>query len=63
MHSSRFRLANAAALMALAVSYDNVGGGEGPPRRDRHGRHVEVEPTQFTTPKHKSAALKKLLRK
>ncbi len=49
---------SASAAMAAPVATD-----EGPPRRDRHGKRMKVEPTEHTTSKTKSTSLKRLLRK
>lgn len=54
----------ALAAMTLSVAATNDGLGEpGPPRKDRHGKRLKVEPTRHTISKSKSASLQKLLRK
>lgn len=59
----RIGILGAAALLSIAAPLDPGMGDEGPPRRDRHGKRIKLDPTQFTTSREKSDSLKKLLRK
>lgn len=59
----RIGILAAAALLMAPAAMDPDMGGEGPPRRGRHGKRLKVEPTEHTRSKTKSASLSKLLRK
>lgn len=59
----QYMLVVAAAALSCGIGPMLALDAEPTPRCDRHGRYLEVEPTQFTTSKKQSASLKRLLRK